>query len=86
MKTGFVPENLEPFADTFWPYFMAMMNEVNLGFVLKPNGSCCGKPIVFPHPQRTFKCDRCEKTYELVVEIKEVAAKTESSTKDIEIP
>ncbi len=73
MKISPLPHHLGPFAEAVWPHFVAMLNEMSFSFILKPHAACCGKPIVFPHPHRIFKCGRCEKTYKLVVEIKEIS-------------
>ena len=51
-----------------------LYDELNSRFILAPSSVCeCGKPIVFTHPSRTFKCSRCEREYKLVVEVKQVA-------------
>ena len=53
-----------------------MMAEMMFEFIPKPPSiSCCGKPIVFPYPRKTYKCPLCGRKHRLVVRIEEIGRK-----------
>lgn len=49
-----------------------LMFQLQTQFTAVPQQVCrCGKPVVFEYPKKTFKCTRCGRKWELVVDVRE---------------
>lgn len=49
-----------------------LQSEISKKFTVVPLKVCCGKAVLFTFPSKEFTCSRCQRKWQLIVEVREV--------------